>query len=311
MTAKQDALVEVVDLIARHGLTIDEVSAALAGKGDYATQRTSSVLSRLFAYLGGTFVFVGLGIFVGMRWDDLGPAGRVLLTLGPGLCLFVLALVCTSDERLEAAATPLFLVAGLVQPTGVLVMLREYGSGGEAEHAVLFTSLVMLVQQGCTFWARRRTVLAFTTIVFGSIAVFVSLDLLDANMYMTGITMGASLLCIGWSLDRSPHRAIAGVVYFFGAALLLEETYAWLRREPLEILFLGLACAMVVLATVARSRSLLAVGTVALIGYIADFIYQHFADNLGAPLVLMAIGLVFIGAVAAAVRINARYIAGH
>jgi len=66
-----------------------------------------------------------------------------------------------------------------------------------------------------------------------------------------------------------------------------------------------------VLATVARSRSLLAVGTVALIGYIADFIYQHFADNLGAPLVLMAIGLVFIGAGAAAVRINARYIAGH
>ena len=311
MTAKQDALVEVVDLIARHGLTIDEVSAALAGKGDYATQRTSSVLSRLFAYLGGTFVFVGLGIFVGMRWDDLGPAGRVLLTLGPGLCLFVFALVCTSDERLEAAATPLFLVAGLVQPTGLLVMLREYGNGGDAEHAVLFTSLVMLVQQGCTFWARRRTVLAFTTIVFGSVAVFVSLDLLDASMYMTGITMGASLLCIGWSLDRSPHRAIAGVVYFVGAALLLEETYAWLRREPLEILFLGLAGATVVLATVARSRSLLAVGTVALIGYIADFIYQHFADNLGAPLVLMAIGLVFIGAGAAAVRINARYIAGH
>ena len=29
-------------------------------------------------------------------------------------------------------------------------------------------SLVMLVQQGCTFWARRRTVLAFTTIVFGA-----------------------------------------------------------------------------------------------------------------------------------------------
>ena len=77
------------------------------------------------------------------------------------------------------------------------------------------------------------------------------------------------------------------------------------------MLFLGLACGVVVLATVARSRSLLVVGTVALIGYIADFIYQHFADNLGAPLVLMAIGLVFIGAGAAAVRINAQYIAGR
>jgi hypothetical protein len=311
VTAKQDALVEVVDLIARHGLTIDEVSAALAGKGGHASDRTSGVVSRIFAYLGGTFVFVGLGIFVGMRWDDLGPAGRVVLTFGPGLCLFVLALVCTTDPRFEAAATPLFLVAGLVQPTGVLVMLREYGRGGQVEHAVLFTSLVMLVQQGCAFWARRRTVLAFTSIVFGAMAVVVSLDLLDANMHAAGITVGASLLCIGWSLDRSPHRAIAGLVYFFGAALLLEETYTWLRREPAEILFLGAACGVVVLAAVARSRSLLVVGTAALVGYIADFIYQHFADNLGAPLALMAIGFAFLGLGAAAVRINAQYIAGR
>jgi hypothetical protein len=121
------------------------------------------------------------------------------------------------------------------------------------------------------------------------------------------VATGVSLLCIGWSLDRSPHRAIAGLVYFFGAALLLEETYGWLRREPLEILFLGAACGVVVLAGVARSRSLLVVGTAALVGYIADFIYRHFADNLGAPLALMAIGLVFLGLGAAAVRINAQY----
>ena len=309
MTARQDALVEVVDLITRHGLTIDEVSAAVSGKQNDGVERSSSVLSRIFAYLGGIFVFVGLGIFIAMRWDELGPAGRVLLTLGPGLCLFVLALVCTTDARLEAAATPLFLVAGLVQPTGILVMLKEYGRGGEVEHAVLFMSLVMLVQQGCTFWARRRTVLAFTTIVFATIAVFVSLDLLEANLYLTGVTMGVSLLCVGWSLDRSPHRAITGLVYFFGAALALEETYSWLRREPLEILFLGAACGVVVLAAVARSRSLLVVGTAGLVGYIADFIYQHFADNLGAPLALMAMGLVFLGLGAAAVRINAQYIA--
>jgi hypothetical protein len=309
VTARQDALSEVVGLITRHGLTIGEVSAALSGTGDDAAQRSSSVVSRIFAYLGGTFVFVGLGIFVGMRWDDLGPAGRVMLTLGPGLCLFVLALVCTTDARVDAAATPLFLVAGLVQPTGILVMLREYGRGGEAEHAVLFMSVVMLVQQGCTFWARRRTVLAFTSVVFWAIAVVVALDLLDANMYAAGAAVGLSLLCIGWSLDQSPHKAIAGLIYFFGAALLLEETYAWLRREPLEILFLGAASGVVVLAAVARSRSLLVVGTAALVGYIADFIYRHFAENLGAPVALMVIGLVFLAAGAAAVRLNAQYIA--
>jgi hypothetical protein len=85
VTAKQDALVEVVELITRHGLTIDEIAQALAGQVEYAERRTSSIVSRLFVYLGGIFVFVGLGIFVGMRWDELGPAGRVMLTLGPGV----------------------------------------------------------------------------------------------------------------------------------------------------------------------------------------------------------------------------------
>jgi F0F1-type ATP synthase assembly protein I len=50
-------------------------------------------------------------------------------------------------------------------------------------------------------------------------------------------------------------------------------------------------------------------GTAALVGYIADFIYRHFAGNLGAPLGLMTIGVVLLGLGAAAVRINAQYIA--
>ena len=309
-TSRHDALVEVVDLIRRHGLTLDDVAAALEGGAAFKTERSVGILSRLFAYLGGIFVFVGLGVFVGMRWDDLGAAGRVLLTLGPGFCLFLLALVCTTDARFERAATPLFLVAAVVQPTGILVALQEFSRGGNPEHGVLFMTLVMLVQQGCTFWARRRTVLAFTTLLFATSFVVVALDLLDANRTLTGVVLGVSLLCVGWSLDRSIHKAIAGLVYVFGSGLLLSAAYDWMRRGAIEVLFLGLACGIVVLATVARSRSLLVVGTVALIGYIADFIYQHFAENLGAPLVLMAIGLLFIAAGAAAVRINAQYIAG-
>ena len=41
MTGRQDALAEIVDLITRHSLTIDEVSAALAGDADYSAQRSS------------------------------------------------------------------------------------------------------------------------------------------------------------------------------------------------------------------------------------------------------------------------------
>ena len=121
-TTRHDALVEVVDLIRRHGLTIDEVVVGARGPSGLQGREVRRASCRAcFAYLGGIFVFVGLAVFVGMRWDELGPAGRVLLTLGPGFCLFVFALVCTTDARFERAATPLFLVAAVVQPTGILV----------------------------------------------------------------------------------------------------------------------------------------------------------------------------------------------
>jgi hypothetical protein len=309
MSDKQDALIEVVDLIRRHALTLDEVSAALKGGPSDETARSSSVLSRLFGYIGGTFVFVGLAIYVGMRWDDLSPLGRVMVTLGPGFCVFILALVCSTEARLERAATPLFLVAALVQPAGILVMLREYSQGGDPVHGLLFMNLVMLVQQGCTFVARQRTVLAFTTVVFALGLFTTAFDLMEASHHVIGIVLGTSLICIAWSLDHTRHRSIAAFWYFFGAAVLLTASYDWLQRTPIELLFMGLACGIIFLSTVARSRSLLLVGTVALIGYLSWFINEHFSDNLNAPLMLILIGFVLIGLGGLAVKINNTYIA--
>jgi hypothetical protein len=244
-----------------------------------------------------------------MKWDDLSPLGRIMVTLGPGLCMFVLALVCTTDARLERAATPLFLVAALVQPTGIVVMLREYSQGGNPQHGLLVMALVMLIQQACAFIAKRRTVLALTTIVFALGFFTTGLDLLEASPRVIGIVLGASLVCVGWSLDHSPHRSIAGLAYFFGSGAFLAAAYDWLHRTPVELLFMGLACGVIFLSTVARSRSLLFVGTIALIGYLGAFISDHFADNLNAPLMLMVIGFVLIGLGAVAVKINNTYIA--
>ena len=308
MRGKDEAIGDVVDLMRRHGLTIDDVAAALRDQPTLAARRTSGILTRLFGYVGGAFVFAGLAIYIGMRWDDLGSFGRVLLTAGPGFAALILALVCLTDEGFHGAATPLFLVAALVQPTGILVLLHEYSHGGDPAYGVLFMSIVMSIQQGCLLWAKRQTVLAFTTIVFAVGAYCVGLDLLEVDHDLMGIVLGISLGCIGWSLDRSMHRGLAGLVYFFGSLVLLSATYHAIRNTPIEVLFVGLACGLIVLSTVARSRGLLLVGTTALIAYISDFIAEHFANNLSAPVLLMIIGLLLIGAGAAAVKINNRFI---
>ena len=308
MSARDDALVEIVALVRQHGLTVGDIASALDRDPRTSVARSSGILSRVFGYLGGAFVFAGLAIYIGMRWDDLGSAGRVLLTLGPGFCAFVLALVCMTNEAFAGAALPLFLIAALVQPTGILVLMKEFSQGGDPAYGVLFMNLVMVTQQGCAFWARRRTVLAFTTIIFATGFVTVALDLVHVGRDLMGIALGISLGCVAWSLDRSPHRSLAGPVYFFGALLFLAAWYHVLRHTAIEVLFVGLSCGIVFLSVVARSRSLLAVGTLALIAYIGYFIGEHFENNLNAPIVLMVAGFLFIAIGAAAVRINNKYI---
>jgi hypothetical protein len=308
VSPRDDALVEIVALVRHHGLTVDEIASALDNDPHTTAARSSGILYRGFGYLCCTFVFAGLAIYIGMRWDDLGSTGRVLLTLGPGFCAFVLALVCTTKEAFAGAAMPLFLIAALVQPTGILVMMKEFSQGGDPAYGVLLMNMVMVIQQGCAFWAKRRTVLAFTTIIFATGFAVVALDLLYVNRDLMGIVLGVSLGCVAWSLDRSPHRPLAGPVYFFAALFFLTASYHTLRHTAIEVLFVGLSCLVVFLSIVARSRSLLAVGTLALIAYIGYFIAEHFENNLSAPIVLMLAGFLLIAIGAAAVRINNRYI---
>ena len=62
MSARDDALVEIVGLVRQHGLTVGEIASALDRDPDTSAARSSGILSRVFGYLGGAFVFAGLAI---------------------------------------------------------------------------------------------------------------------------------------------------------------------------------------------------------------------------------------------------------
>jgi predicted membrane protein DUF2157 len=308
MSARQDAIIEIIDTIKRHGLSLEEITAALNNTTAHQAKSSNSILSRVFGYIGGIFVFVGLAIYVSMQWHELNAMSRILLTLGSGFCTFILALVCTGDEKFERAATPLFLVAAIFEAIGILVVLKEFSHGGDPAYGLLFLHLVMTIQQGIAFYTKQRTVLALTTIYFALGFFAIAFDLLHIERHLIGLVIGASLLCIGWSIDRSRHKPLAAIVYFLGSALFLAVAYDWLNYSPLKFLFPTLSCATIFLSTVARSRTLLLVGTLALIGYIGNYMAEHFAHNLAGPVGLITAGLLLIGAGAAAMRINNKYI---
>lgn len=310
MSARGDALDEIVATARAHGLTADEISAALARADDSgAAARAPGVLARLFAYLGGTFVFAGFCVLIALNWETMSPAARIVTTLGAGLAVFAAAMLAARDARLVRAQPPLFLAAAALQGSGILVAMDELSTGGDASYAVLVMSLVMLAQQALAFARVHATTLVFTMIAFGTGAVTMALDIVGASSEFNGVVTGVALVLVALGLARGPHRAIAPFWQLAGAAACLVGLFELLRDTPVEPAYLLAACGTVVLSAQVRSRALLAAGTLATLGYVSYFTEQRFVDSLGWPLVLIVLGLVLIGVSGAAVRFDRRYIA--
>lgn len=308
MSLKDDVLQDIVALMQHNKITLAEVSRALDDASTQMSAAPASVLSKLFGYIGGIFVFAGIGVFISMYWDDFSSASRVIVTLGTGLIAFVMGLFCLSEQKYERVATPLFLIASVLQPTGIMVMLDEYSSGGDVRHGLLFMAAYMLVQQGATFWAKQRTVLAFSAIIFGCIFFANLFDLWDLDEKLIGTVIGSSLLCLAYAIQRSKHMAIAPFWYFVGAVLLLWSIFEWVEGSLFEPIYLGMTAFMIFLSTFVRSRTLLLVGTLAMLIYIGYYTAEHFANTVGWPIALVIIGIALIGLSALAIRLNNQYI---
>ena len=294
MSVKEEALQDIVALVKHNSISLDEIRHALETPPALASKPSSSVLSKLLGYIGGIFVFAGIGVFISMYWDDFASAARVIVTLGVGLMAFIMGLVCLSDKRYDKAVTPLFIISSILQPMGILVMLQEYSSGGDARHGLIFMSAYMLIQQGALFWAKRLSVLAFSAILFGCILIANLLDVWNWDGEMIGMIIGVSLICIAYALQKSKNLAIAPFWYFVGGIILMWSVFEVVKNTPLELLYLGLSALIIFISTHVRSRALLGVGTLAMLLYIGYYTAKHFANTLGWPIALVIIGIALI-----------------
>ena len=192
---------------------------------------------------------------------------------------------------------------------GILVAIAEFSKGGDDRHAILLTSGVLLIQQTVTFLKTRRTALLFTALLFGVCFYGTAMDLLDLDEDLIAFTLGLSVLPVAYSIDRTPHAAITPFWYFASSTVMLMGLFSLLEGSFLEILFLGAVCGVVFLSTWVKSRGMLFVGTVAILGYVGYYTAEHFTGVVGWPIALIVFGLLLIGLSAAAFRISRKYIA--
>lgn len=309
MDARTQALEEIVSKARQHQLSAVEIAAALGdAAGPTPEGRARAILVRALGYLGGTFVFAGVGVFVALQWEAMNSGARVVITLGSGLAAFALAVLGSRDLRFEKAGTPLFLIAAGLEPMGMLVAFDEFGSGGDWRWAALVTCGTVACQFGAAFAALRRSTILFLTVAFATLFWLTTFDLLDVDSDMAMLVLGASLIAAAIGIDRTMHRVITPVWYLIGSAMCLYGLFDQLERTPLEILFLVAAAGFVYLSVMVHSRTLLFVATLAILAYTGWFTSEHFADSVGWPIALVAFGLFMIGLSAAAYRVDRDYV---
>ena len=323
--ARTRALEDIAVLARQHQLTAAEISAAIGaapalrqdsreiagqagGADNRADNRARIVLVRVLGFLGGTFVFAGIGVFIGLQWGQMNSAARVVVTLGSGLVVFILAMLATREERFEKAATPLLLIAAVLEPAGMMVAFQEFGSGGDWRLAGLITAGAMAAQFGATFGRLRRSTPLFVTVVFGTLFWWTALDLLGLGDKEIALVLGGSMLLAAVGIDRTGHRDITPVWYLLGASAFLYGFFDAVEGTPFEIAFIAAAAAFVYLSVMLHTRTLLFVATIAILGYTAWFTGQHFADSVGWPLSLIVFGMFMIALSALAFRIDRDYV---
>ncbi len=307
MTARDEALQQITGLARQYGISAGDIAAALTTQATAdPAHRSSGILAKVLAYLGGVFVLAGLAIFIGMQWDSFNSAMRVLITLGTGFAVFVFALVTLTDSRYSSITTPMLLIAALLQPTGLVVMLNEYSRGGEPEHGLLFMCAVMFTQQFLCFLATQRTVLLFMSLFFGAAGFGTLCDILHIDFEIVALALGIALTSFSFVIGKTVHEPITPFWYLAGSVFFLYGMFDVLEGTPLEIFYFGVAAGVMYLGTVVRSRTLLFTSVLALMGFTGYF----FRDSLANAFGLIFMGFLLIGLSALAMSLNRKYIQG-
>lgn len=301
---KQQAIAHITDLMEQYDIKASDLKKTYSDHLPSAKSNNINWLTYIMGYLGAAFIFAGLGLFITMVWDDLNSFNRVLITYGSGLVALVLGVVSIKDGKFIQAATPLFLMSAALLPTGMFVFLAEYGRGGDAQLASIIIFTILAAQYFTIFKKLNRTSLLFFAAFFWFNTVGITLDYIGMSAELIGIIVGFAVLAFAWCVDKTEHRAITPFNYFIGGFIFSISAFELCEDHLSDILYLPVVISMVIASVMVKSRALLIVSTISLLGYLGYFTNEYFADVTGWPLALMCMGILMIVISAYAVKLG-------
>lgn len=264
----------------RRRLTVVEPTHAPAG--------TSLVVEAL-GYLGGVIMLTGAGILVGLYWQDIATAGRLVLTGGTAVAL-VGAGLAVPDRYGEAAGRLRSLLWALgVAATGAFMAVLTADVLDRHDEQALIVVFPPTALVALTLWWVRRTWLQQLALIFplGMSAAAVGLQLSDTDSApaLAMWVLAAAWTAVAWTGRLQPRAS--GLVLGGLAAVVASMT---VPGQPGVLLGLATALAVLGLALAERSLPLLGVAALGLLQATPRAVVEWFPGRLSASLTLIAVG---------------------
>lgn len=307
------------DVVSRLGV----VSAAQSFSSDsmVSKEEEPSFSSMKMLYvLGIAVVVIGIMIFVGQAWEDLGSFGRIAITLGLGGLFTVggVVLLKKGDNNAKSSLGGVFhTIGGLLVPGGVMVTIAELNIDVVSvwPFTIVFGALFLFYL--LLNMAQKHAILTFFAIANGTIFTYLLVEsMIDGPSYAHGdlyayltMVVGASYLLLAHAFREGWNSELVSVLSFFGSIGLLGAAFSRVFDSVgWQMLYFLVVIGGVFLSVKMKSRGVLIISTLFLIAHVAYITSEYFADSLGWPLALMFLGFVFIGLGYSSVRINKKYI---
>lgn len=291
-------LLLLIALIAAVGWWVRAATAETAtGESEKSDRppRRISLLTEAVGYIGAILVIAGGVAALSQNWRDIADASRLAI-LAVGAVVFLIAgwLTKASTEpafRRLSAITWVISVAAFAGGAAVINHMAD--AHGKT---IFLTVTTTATAYAITLWTLNRTAIQHL-VMFGGIllstAAIINFVVESPTSGIYGIALwmvSVAWALAGWSRRLEPWWAAAAL----GMAAALFAPSAIGLMWALFVFGIGTAAAVMAIAVYAKFTPALALGAIAMLGYVTGAVAYYFGDRLGLPSALALTGLLVL-----------------
>jgi hypothetical protein len=319
---KEELLKELGAKIATGEIQKSEIAAWTGIQNDplnapkLASEKVS--VNKMLYFFGAAIVTIGIIIFVGQIWGDIGAPGHILVTLGLGLAFALSGSMLMKKRPEEKIGQVFHSIGGILIPAGAMVAISEL----EIEASSVMWPVAITFALISLFYLflntkQKHPVLTLFIIANGTAAMYAALAAIQGGSFFSGsdnyayltMALGISYILIGKSFLSTWNQSLTRALYFLGSAGFYAAAFSQVFGSPLwQLIYFLLLFGGLILSVELKSRSILITSTLFLIAHVSYITGKYFADSIGWPFALILLGFIFIGLGYMSLKISRRYI---